>query len=99
MKRRSFRTGRSPDSIKAREALESAEREGSPRSLLYVDESVNGIPGQRAALTRLKPDVEADCRRMWRISSHFLGAATLCRVAPDDVSGFSEADRRSRSLQ
>jgi hypothetical protein len=25
---------------------------------------------------------------MWRISSHFLGAATLCRVAPEDVSGF-----------
>lgn len=34
--------GAKSDSIKAREALESAEREGSPRSLLCVDESVNG---------------------------------------------------------
>jgi hypothetical protein len=31
--------GAQSDSIKAREALESAEREGSPRSLLYVDEA------------------------------------------------------------
>jgi hypothetical protein len=33
--------GAQSDSLKAREALESAEREGSSRSLLYVDESVN----------------------------------------------------------
>jgi hypothetical protein len=25
---------------------------------------------------------------MWRISSHFLGAATLCRVAPEDSLAF-----------